>query len=362
MSNDASPAHGRRIADEEARADGDFYICTWLYAESEDEESTYPQVRGRPSSAAFQATYWRCVGVFFASSYRHQPRVKHVLFTNAERVPQVSGVDVGALLARLGVEIVRLPLTYTTPPGHYPAWRNQFYVLDIVAHLAGRLGEADTAAVFDSDCVWVDRADAIRDTAVRDGAVTYVITLPPEWAENGLTRAEMRAFSNELLGADVEHPLPYCGGEFIAGTGRELARVHAAASSVWPELLARWQRGETGFNEEAQLLSHLYFALGYPVGNGDPFVRRIWTGSFGAFNTAQQYDRGLLVWHLPMEKRFGIRRLFPQLADPGSAFWSVELGREWRAFAGSRLGVPRNGLAKTLRDLGWRLLERAQRR
>lgn len=337
---------------------GDLYICTWLFAETEADESSYPQVRGRPSSEAFQATYWRCVAVFFATSYRHQPHAKHVLFTNVETVPTISGVDVGALLERLGVEVVRLPLTHVTPPGHFHAWRNQFYLFDITAALEQRLDDADAALVFDSDCVWINGADSIHEALQRDGVLTYVINFPLDWVENGLTREDMQKLAGELLGDEVRTPLVYCGGELFAATGAELRRLQAEIRPMWVELLARHARGEMVFNEEGQLLSHVYHSLGYPLGNGNPFIRRIWTGSFGAFNTSLPYDHGLVVWHLPMEKRFGIRRLFPATPDPASAFWSVELGRDWRAYMGERLGVPRNSWGKRLRDLGRRTADR----
>ena len=48
--------------------------ATWLYAEREGEESVYPQVGGRSSSTWFQAVYWRCVAIFFASAARTRSR------------------------------------------------------------------------------------------------------------------------------------------------------------------------------------------------------------------------------------------------------------------------------------------------
>jgi hypothetical protein len=120
------PERSVESPDRETAPEGELYVCTWLYAESQGDESSYPQVRGRPSSEAFQAIYWRCVAVFFGTSVRQQHDVRHLLFTNVETIPTVDGVDVGALLERLGVEIVRRPLEHATPTHHYPEWRNQF--------------------------------------------------------------------------------------------------------------------------------------------------------------------------------------------------------------------------------------------
>jgi len=343
-------------------ARGELYVCTWLFAESEADESAYPQVPGRPSSPTFQATYWRCVAVFFATSYRQQPHARHVLFTNTETIPSISGVDLRAFLQRLDVEIVRLPLTYVAPQRHFDAWRNQFYVFDIANHLGERIREDDAALLLDSDCVWIADASALHQSIRRDGVLTYVETYPVDWPANGMTREDMRAVSSDLLGYQVPHPLVYCGGEFLAATGRELQRLRPEIDIAWQALLNRQERGEAAFNEEAQLLSHVYYKLGYPLGNGDPFVRRIWTGSFGSLNTALPHDHGLVVWHLPLEKRFGLARIFAAVADPDSKFWSIPLGRPFREYLGANLGVPRNSPTKKLRDFGRRVHDKLRYR
>jgi hypothetical protein len=340
---------------------GELYVCTWLYAESPDAESTYYQSRGRSSSEAFQAVYWRCVAVFFATSCRQQPDARHVLFTNVEELPAVDGLDVAALLQRLGVQVIRLPLTFETPPGYYHAWRNQFYVFDILRRLRDDLREDDSAVVLDSDCVWIASARPMQEALGRDGVLTYVHPYTSDFPVNGLTRAEMRHVASRLSGVDVPHPLLYCGGELVAVTGAELPRLTSEVDLTWRGLMDLHRKGEPTFTEEGQTLSYIYDKLGYPRGNGNPFVRRIWTGSLGAHNTAQPDDAGLVVWHLPMEKRFGIHRLFPQAFDSRSPLWTRPLGRELREYLGPYLGVPRNSLRKQGQDLRRRVADRLRR-
>ena len=318
-------------------------------------------MRGRPSSEAFQAVYWRCVVVFFATSYRVQPETKHLLFTNVESLPEVDGVDIAPVLERLGVEIVRLPLTYTTPPTYYGAWRNQFYVFDILRYLDNRLDAHDSAILLDSDCVWIASAGSMKDALARDGVLTYIQHYSPEWEVNGLNRAQMARIASSLLGVEVPHPLLYCGGELIAATGAELPRLVSEVDATWSRLLERHERGEPTFNEEGQTLSYVYFKLGYPLGTGNAFIRRIWTGSLGSYNNTLPDDHGLVVWHLPTEKRFGIGRLFPLVLDPGSEFWSVPVGREFRESLGSFLGVPRNDPRKKGKDFLRRVSDRLRR-
>jgi len=341
---------------------GELYVCTWCFAESEEHESTYFQVPGRSSSPQFQATYWRCVALFFATSWRHQQNVRHVLFTNVDQIPSVDGVDVLSLLKQWNVEIIVLPYTFTPPPGFYTAYQNQFYLFDI-AHYLNRIGNADDSfLVFDSDCVWVSNVEPMRYALARDGVLTYVVNLPTDWPNNGLTREEMRTIASEILADEVPSPLIYCGGELLAATAPELSRLTTEIDTTWHQLLARHARNQPTFNEEGHTLSYIYYKLGYPLGNGDPFIRRIATGAWGIYNNALPTDHGLVVWHVPLEKRLGLRRLFPLVADQTSEFWSAPVGASLRHLLGAYLGVHRNPAEKRMRDLARRIGDKVRYR
>jgi hypothetical protein len=337
---------------------GDLHICTSVFAEAVGAESTYPQVPGTSSSQEFQAVYWRSAAVSLASSYRHQPGLPHVLFTNAEGVPAVDGVDLQAFLQSLGVEVAHVPLTFAPPPDHYHAWRGCFYAFDIAHALERRLSTGDSAIVLDADCVFVADVGPLRDAVARDGVLTYSLTYPVDWPANGLSREELSELASELLGTTVRHPLVYCGAELIAATRAELTQVLPEIDVAWKDLVDRCVRGERRFITEEHVLSYVYYKLRYPLGNADPFIRRIWTGSVGAFNNALPTDHGLVLWHVPMEKRFGLRRLFREVTDESSGFWSVNPGRDLRNYLGSWLGVYRNGRRKVVGDLGVRLGDR----
>ena len=87
-------------------------IATLLVLDRPGDASVFPQVGLDSSGRAFQDVYWRCVACFFASSVRQNPGCRHALFTNADVVPAVDGFDIGELLHRLGVEVVRIPITH----------------------------------------------------------------------------------------------------------------------------------------------------------------------------------------------------------------------------------------------------------
>ncbi len=333
-------------------------ISTWLYAETQDEQSHYPQVvgKGAPSSASFQAVYWRCVVLFFATSRRQNPLARHVLYTNADRVPAVDGHDVAALLAAWGVEVVRLPYTFQPPAGYFGAWRNQFYVLDIVRHLAATLTDEAVGVVLDSDCVWVRPATRLAAAARRAGALTYDLGLDPDEVQNGLSQTAMGALYAEVLPAlGIDRPAPeaapaYIGGELIAATGATLRRLDALAGPLWAEMLRRHAAGLPRFYEEAQALSFLYYALGILDGTANAFVRRIWT-MLRKGDDARGPDLGLTVWHVPAEKRYGMPRLFAEVVRPGSAFWTLDPGDPFSRYVGRFLGIPGRSAGKLARDV-----------
>ncbi|MDT7858016.1 hypothetical protein RQM47_15320 [Rubrivirga sp. S365] len=330
-------------------------LTTWLYAEPPGEESVYPQVvgQGAPSSTRFQAVYWRCVAVFFASARRWAPDARLVLATNVEAVPAVDGRDLGTFLDRLGVEVVRLPYTFRPPPGYYGAWRNQFYVFDVVRWLAAEVEPGGVGMVLDSDCVWARPPDRMAAMTRRHGALTYDLGLPEGGEQNGLTLAQMGALYADLaptLGGEApETAPPYVGGELVAATGDVLGQIDALAARLWPEMLRRHGAGRPHFNEEAQALSWIYHRLGIAYGTANPFLRRIWTTLLQG-DDARAPDLDLTVWHVPGEKRYGLRRAFAEAVDPGSRFWTLG-GDAWRGHVGGQLGLPGRSLRKLALDV-----------
>src|SRR5260370_32683554 len=109
-------------------------ISTWFVADGQGEETAFPQMGELSSSTVqFQNIYWQCICVFFGSSIRFNPRVEHVLFTNAA-VPKIGDFDVSAFLKATGVTIIQLPVTYRLPKGVFFGFGNQFYILDILKY------------------------------------------------------------------------------------------------------------------------------------------------------------------------------------------------------------------------------------
>lgn len=337
------------------RAPDQTAISTWFVADDAGDATWFPQVGGRSDAPAAQATYWRCTVAFYASSLALNRDARHVFYTNT-RVPMIDGVDLAALLARWGVEVVTLPITYRLPRDAVSSWGNQFYIFDILDHLAQR-NDLARAIVLDSDCVWRRPVAALEAAIDAHGALTYELDFA-EHAEheaiNGLSRQGMARFLARHGGAELS-VTPYCGGEIYAARAEVTREIAARARTLWPELLAGVPDAP---REEAHLLSIIYALEGIAPGTANGFIRRMWT-TFHHHNLAPA-DRDLAIWHLPAEKKTGFADLFRAIvadpaADPHHDAGRMGLGP---AEIARTMGWPRRNAVKFVRDLSLKLREK----
>jgi len=289
------------------------YICTWIYLDSPEESSEYPQVGKQSHLPEFQKTYWKCVAVFFAFSTTHNPKRRHVLFSNKDwdELPVVDGLDLKQFLKSKQVDLVTIPLRWQTPAGYFGKWRNQFYIFDILTFIEHTYDNDEAAfMVLDSDCI-VNRAlDGLFDALRQEGLLTLPMSYDVTQNINGVTRKDMRRIFGELDGADPGIDPVYYGGEIFAATKPVIRQINAIAPAVWENMLRRHGGGEPKLNEEAHFLSYCYHKIGR-FGTLEGFIKRIWTAPH--FNNAAASDLNLPIWHLPSEKTGGIALLFEYL-------------------------------------------------
>ncbi len=337
-------------------------IGTWLHAETKETESYYPQVGGAPSSSAFQDIYWRCVMLFFASSVRHNPQAVHRLYTTVSQVPDVAGFSTGHFLRRLNVEVVQVPFTYLPPLGYHGSWRNQFYILDIIRYLDRQGASDEQHVILDSDCVFTGSIEPLSRDLSRAGLLALDLGLPLDEDINGLTQRDMKQVFEEIGLPCSGEAATYYGGEFFAATAEVISRLAGEIEPLWETCLARFEAGRPKFNEEAHFLSFLYAKLGYREASANPYIGRIWTGR--KFQTASVKDFNLIIWHVPAEKKHGIKRLIPQVIQPASPFWTVPPGQEFAQYVAGYIGIPKSSLWKKSCDVFdtvlWRLADKGR--
>ncbi|MFN0036877.1 MAG: hypothetical protein ACKVUS_17615 [Saprospiraceae bacterium] len=297
-------------------------ISTWIYLDSPEESSEYPQVGKGSHLPEFQKVYWRCVAVFFEMSVQHNPQRRHILFSNvgAGELPEVDGLNLKSFLKERNVEVVTLPLTWQAPTGWHGKWRNQFYVFDILACISEYSpgdskspGEYSEPAflVLDSDCIVNRPLDGLFAEIREHGLMALPMRFADDYDINGVTRADMRRIFAELDGGKDPGQNPeYCGGEIFAATLTKIREINQIAPRVWEEMNRRFQEGQPKLNEEAHFLSYCYHRIG-GWASLEKYIKRIWTSP--KYTNAKPEDFELPIWHLPAEKTGGIALLFKTL-------------------------------------------------
>ena len=320
------------------------WIATWLVHDSEATGTFMPNVNASSAERRTQEIYARCVLIFFATSIRQNPSFRHVLFTNAD-VALVDDVDIIAAIRGWGVEIVRLEPEFHLPAGAVSAFANQFYVLGIINRLAQLAPDDCRVILLDADCVVLKPLGPMSDAIGENG----LLGLPLGDDEvNGSSLDGMQKALDEFAPARAhEAEVVYWGGELFAATGRWCRIVDAEIPALWRVAVAH--AFEPGWiKEEAHMLSVLYAARAPDIADASSFIRRVWTAF--KLNDAGKADLKLAIWHVPAEKSFGLRRIYPLMADPSSFFWRGSPRDDWRIL-GRYLGVPRRSLRKLVADV-----------
>ncbi len=308
------------------------YICTWIYLDSPDERSEYPQVGAQSHLFSFQKIYWKCVAVFFACSKKFNPDRQHILFTNKPEndLPEIDGLALIDFFKKLEVKIVSMPMTWQTPPGFYHKWRNQFFVFDIFNWLEKNCSDEKSAfLLLDSDCIIRENLDELFSEIRNNGLLTLPMPFDLEYDINGITRRDMRQIYAELDGRDPGFDPIYYGGEFFASNLDNVKNINRMMPTVWEALMQRFREGKKKFHYEGPTLSYMYFKI-RKFATAERFIKRIWTSH--KFSNVQSEDARLSILHLPAEKTGGIALLF-NLLKKGELPGSEELG--------GYLGVPK---------------------
>ena len=324
-------------------------ISTGMCTDAEGEESDYPQVGGTSSSSYFLEVYWRCIVLFFASSTRHNPSVRHQLFVNRPQIPDIGAFKTSEFLRDLGVEVIVVPFTYAPPQNYYLHWRSTFYLLDIIKYLAAHSLPNEQYVITDSDCLFIKNADALAEAIKQHGLLTYDTHFPATEDANGLSRLDLQKLYEKMSGQPVPQTPLYCGGDIFAATSDVMRQFAAEIDPIWESSMTLHATGQPHFNTEEHFLSYIVYKLGYPVGKANPFLSRIWTGR--KYKTASIQDFDLTIWHVPAEKKHGLKRLFQHVGQPQSPFWTTSPGQEFARYVAGYLGIPNSSLFKKSRDV-----------
>ena len=319
-------------------------VSTWIVLDDAANATNFPQM-GLTNSAdpKVQQRYWQCVAVFFATAARTNSGAHLRLYTTEPPSLPSAGDAVRSLLERFEVEVVSVPLHHLPPAGYFGRWRNQFYILDVLDAICAESGDRNYT-VLDSDCLLLRPLDAFFAEVERCGALTLDVGERCGDDINGLTREQMQALFREMGGCDLETPPEYWGGELFAATADTVRRMQPLAEKAWQDSLERFADGLPRLNEEAHLLTYVYYQLGLQPASANPFMKRLWTNR--KFRNGVAQDRQLTIAHLPGEKMFGYPKLFRAVADPQSWFYGEQDDALWLARVQAVMSIPRPTLLR----------------
>lgn len=335
-------------------------IATWLYLEGVGEDGIYPQVPGRSSTSTFHDIYKRCLVTFFTSARATNESAELFLFSNIDLNLGQRDFDrkILTLLKELRVSIIVLPYTFT-PPHEQKMWRNQFFVIDVLKYLSTNLKEHDLCLILDSDIIWsgsTKTKELWKDLSYF-GSLTMMPILDQNEMINGLSLTDLGRTA-KLMGV-LNPPQQYAGGEFIALRGDKIKQVYQSSEILWDKYISGVATREINLMEEAHFLSIVYASLKFSFGNGDKYIKRIWTQAFH-YSNRDISDLDLALWHLPAEKRFGIRRIADKYIFGKSQGWPVPKSAEWIDLT-YRLGLKRSFNSKLILDVYKSICDRISR-
>jgi hypothetical protein len=324
------------------------YIATWFYEESKDDTSYYPQAGKKGSSKLVRSIYMQIQVPFYVSFKHFNPDARYLFFTNAEKLPEY----LIKMFETLNVEVVILPYRCKPPKNWYKAWRNQFYLYDIILYMNGILQENDVVLITDADCVCNASLSAFFEEVRNRGAGLYDMYKPADVDVNGITLNQLTEIYEQCYGVKAHHYLTYYGGEFVALTGNSVRKMEQEYQKLWDYNVELFKNGKPKLNEEALFLSVLVKRLGLSNDIANKYMKRIWTNP--NFNNVVANDINLAVWHLPYEKKRGLFYLYKMLNKD----YQIHDEAEFYKKAAFYVGIPQKSFKKKVMDRLFTLLRK----
>ncbi|MCK9160420.1 MAG: hypothetical protein WCR45_04185 [Bacteroidaceae bacterium] len=316
------------------------YIATWFYKESKADASYYPQVGKRGDSTLVHSIYMQIQVPFYATFRHYNPEAKLLFFTNINQLP----VFLEQLFKKLGVEIIQLPYRCIPPEGWHNAWRNQFYLYDILKNMEERMEDNDRFLICDADCLCHSSLNSLFEKTGQHGCALYKLYDNSRTIVNGITLQQMADLYEDCYQEKPAQPINYYGGEFMAFRGDIVKQINTAYHPLWNYNLKLFEKKLPKLNEEALFLSVLITKLNLQNSIANTYIKRMWTWS--RCHNVEKGDEEFAVWHLPYEKKRGLYDLYrllrksPFIKDE-KAFWKK---------ASCYTGIPEVNLQKQIRD------------
>lgn len=286
-------------------------IATWVHLTNHTQGGGLKKLERDGQQS--QINNWRCMVVFFESSLRYNQDAEHLLFTNAKAIPSVDGFNIEAYLRANNIRIVRLDNQFSLPKGYCNSWRSRFYTLSILDYLKQHTEEEDKVLLLDSDCIFRKPMDDAFELLDFHEAITYEINYEETHNINGLNRIQMQEVFSDL-GLKLDSPPHYSGAEVLFAKGKFIQKIAKEITPLYYKSLERFKQNKLRFKEEAHTLSFFYHKHHAIIGGMNKYIRRLWTNP-NILRNATEADRSLYIWHLPNERKNGLRDLYKLIVN-----------------------------------------------
>lgn len=328
-------------------------IVSWFYRAGRCEGGAYAQTRGDSASDMFLDVYRKCLVTFYVSARRANPQAQLVLYVNSALAGDTSTSRVLIeILDRLSVSVVVIGYDWRPPVTWTKAWNNQFFLFDVLSDIQKRWSGEALVTVLDSDVVWNSErtAETMWKKIESAGVLTYEVGYESAKVVNGASMDALRRLAdrNSYYVTDCT----YSGGEFVGFRNGAFAAVLDACGEFYACMKSEHAKDSSVVCEEAHVLSMAYSHVGIRAGTANEFVKRVWTQPFKYRNTSKE-DINLALWHVPAEKKYGLRRMYRRIVAGGiqnEVPNITSLDRVMEEIPAS-LGIPRNSGGKVLLDL-----------
>lgn len=316
-------------------------IATWFHADESDFAGSYSQTLGVSYSKKHYQLYLRCVYVFFQFLEIQKRQEERYFFVNPHGYSQIDESLLN-FLNKSQVKIVVLENNHIPPVVSGKKWRNQFFIVDILEYLASL---DKNIIILDSD-VLTKSNEEISFNAPSE-VIGYILSTVQDEMINGIKVSELSKLYEKLSGERPSKEISYLGGEFLAISQGSLKRFHQLCELYYSRNWDFAAKGEIYFREEAHLFSIVsaHFKLDT---TGNRLISRIWTQPW-TFRSIPDNLEELIFWHLPAEKKTGLRRIHRALSR--SSFNNDKGDEILEQHVRNFVGVPHYSSNKLMRDL-----------
>lgn len=125
-------------------------------------------------------------------------------------------------------------MTNKTPRDWYGAWRNQFYLFDILEYIENNYCEDDNFIILDSDCIFTNSCNEVFNEISQKLLIAYKINYEENHNIKGISINDMKILYEKFY-YEKDEKISYYGGEFIGVNFKSITDINKEYVKLWKE-------------------------------------------------------------------------------------------------------------------------------